>query len=495
MRAKIKTKPTLPLNKIDYWLLAILFLAVALRLISISFKFGDYDEGVYLATVRSFVSGHPLISQTYNSQGPVFIYLAAFFYKFSPTLVSVRLFPIICSVMIIYLTYALINKFFDKTTAILSAIYLSVDTFFLAPSRTFQVDVPWLAFSFVSFYLLIKFHETKKLSCVIFSALFLALGFFMKANPIMLVVTIFYFLFILPTRGLKYFGYIFYYLIFLLICLLIFVTPHNLSAFYLNTINVRTSHIGSRLYEWLTGTRFQLLSHERLLILLDAISLASAFFVSLRPPKNFFRWIDKNIFVFLSFVWFFVTIGAFSFYDPLFPHHFVFFILPAVLSAAYLVQKIYLWSGKLILGRVIFFLLVGYVLAYVALLNSPLSSVLFPQPSSYTRNLESAAQYVQKHSEKNDLVVSDDQLVLYLADRGTIPKLVDTSFVTINSGLLTKSETLKLIREYHPKLTVFISGRFASMPNFLQAMQKLYPETILPGGTLVFKTDQSYSIK
>ncbi|MDE1854638.1 MAG: hypothetical protein KGI38_13005, partial [Thaumarchaeota archaeon] len=65
--------------------------AVIVRVVAIRYPFGDYDEGVYLATVRSVAHGFSLISQTYNSQGPLFIYAAELFYRLSPTIWAVRM--------------------------------------------------------------------------------------------------------------------------------------------------------------------------------------------------------------------------------------------------------------------------------------------------------------------------------------------------------------------------------------------------------------------
>jgi 4-amino-4-deoxy-L-arabinose transferase-like glycosyltransferase len=123
----------------------ILALAMLVRLVGLAFPFGDYDEGVYLATVRSVLHGHPLISQTYNSQGPLFIYLSELFYRVSPTLEAVRLFPVACSLAVIVLAYRLVDREVGRFAAVAVSLYLCLDTFFLLVSRTFQVDVPWLA--------------------------------------------------------------------------------------------------------------------------------------------------------------------------------------------------------------------------------------------------------------------------------------------------------------------------------------------------------------
>lgn len=147
-------------KKYPFWQPIIIVLAaLATRLIGLGWPYGDYDEGVYTATIRSLAQGLPLYSKTYDSQGPLFFYLGEVFYKISATIVSLRLIPVICSLVIIYLAFLLVKKYIGIVAAIFASLYLTFDTAFLTISRTFQIDIPWLAFSFGAFYFLLKFDE------------------------------------------------------------------------------------------------------------------------------------------------------------------------------------------------------------------------------------------------------------------------------------------------------------------------------------------------
>jgi 4-amino-4-deoxy-L-arabinose transferase-like glycosyltransferase len=225
-------------------------LAIVVRFVGIRFPFGDYDEGVYLATVRSVVHGFPLISQTYNSQGPLFIYIAELFYRVSPTLVSVRLFPIVSSLVVIWVSYKLVDNFLNRWAACFVALYLALDSAFLIVSRTFQVDMPWVALSVLSFYWLLQWHRHGKLRDVILSAVFFALSLFLKVNPLFVPMIFAYFSLRIVTKNINQLKYLLLYSVIPFILLPFFVPFHALGAFYSNTIHVRTSHVGFYALNW-----------------------------------------------------------------------------------------------------------------------------------------------------------------------------------------------------------------------------------------------------
>lgn len=497
---------------------AIFGLAIAVCIISISFPYGDYDEGVYLATVKSVTHGFPLISQTYNSQGPLFIYISELFYKVWPSIVGVRLFPIICSLAVIYLAFNLINKHIGRPAAIFAALYLAVDTAFLSVSRTFQVDMPWLAFSFASFYFLLRFNRTKTAIDVWISAIFLAASLMLKLNPMFLSVILAYFLIVCMSRGAKYAKFLGCYVIAVLALLLILVPTGEMSAFYTNAVGVRTSHISVELSAWLTGSRWQLLTHELWLILgaLGSIVLFiwKIFLVCHSQPdpatagirignpvisgspmsdavrleddrkERIWKYLEKHLFITLAIVWFVATIIGFSVYDPLFPHHFVFLILPGALVASFLVQKAFDFArGWSRLGYVVLLLA---IVIYSSIQGTSILNIVNPKPNNYDQSIARAADYIAKNTDKNDYIITDEQLVLYLADRNTPPELVDTSYVRIQSGLLTDSEMILLTKKYNPKIIAFISGRFATLPGYTKYLEKNYTETEQASGVMIF---------
>lgn len=472
-------------RKLNPFLPAIIFgLAVAVRLISISFPYGDYDEGVYLATVKSVLHGFPLISQTYNSQGPLFIYISELFYRVWPSIVSVRLLPIICSVSVIYLAFNLINKHIGRQAAIFAALYLAVDTAFLSVSRTFQVDMPWLAFSFASFYFLLRFNRTKTAIDISFSAILLAASLMLKLNPIFLPAILAYFLIVGVSRGVKYARFLGYYLVAGLVLLLLVVPANEMSAFYINAVGVRTSHLGLQLSAWLAGSRWQLLIHEGWLILGALGSIGLLVWEWSRKKIALWQFMEQNLFLTLSIVWFATTIVGFSVYDPLFPHHFVFLILPGVLVASFLVQKGFVLARGW--WRFGYIGLLAVIIIYSSIQGTSLLNILNPKPNNYDQSIARAASYIAKNTNKNDYIITDEQLVLYLADRNTPPELVDTSYVRIQSGLLTDKELIGLTKKYNPKIIALISGRLPTLPGYNNYLEQNYTETEQASGVMIF---------
>ncbi|MBU6389688.1 glycosyltransferase family 39 protein [Patescibacteria group bacterium] len=436
--------------------LLILFVAVAVRLISLTYPFGDYDEGVYLATVRSVLHGFPLLSQTYISQGTLFIYISELFYRVSATIQSVRLFPVICSLVAIALVYILINRYYNRTAATFAALYLAFDGSFLTVSRTFQVDLPWTAFSVVSLYFLLRFHRTNRQIDVLLSAVFFGLSIFLKVNPLLVPVIITYFLLLIPSRGVRpLYNLLWYPLISLAVLFLVVPIP-DLPAFYTNVISVRATHTGLHWLSWLTGTRRLLVSKEAPLIGLDMYATVCLIFSAWRSRCRFHKWLEQNLLAVLALIWLLITAIAFSLYTLLFPHHFVFFILPAVLLAATVIRLKPVWAG-IALGLIFYAAFLG---------GNSLTRTLHPVESGYYRTLSATAAYLDIHTTAAQYVVADDQIVLYLANRDTPPNLVDTSYVTISSDLLTPSEFSRTLAQYRPAAVVPVSGRFASLAGF-----------------------------
>lgn len=73
---------------------------------------------------------------------------------------------------------------------------------------------------------------------------------------------------------------------------------------------------------------------------------------------------------------------------------------------------------------------------------------------------------LQAFTAPNDLIVSDDEYVVALANRSVPPQLVDTSQVRISSGYLTTAQIEGIILTDDVRFVLFASGRFQLAPNF-----------------------------
>ncbi|HEY2383169.1 MAG TPA: glycosyltransferase family 39 protein [Terriglobia bacterium] len=468
------------LNQIYSNLLFLLIFAVAitLRLLSLRFPFGDFDEGIYTATVRSVAHGFPLISQTFSSQGPLFIYISELFYRVSPSLVALRLFPVLCSLAIIYFAYRLVDQHVGRSAAVFTAAYLAVNTTVLAVSRTFQIDIPWTAFSFASFYFLLQFHHTGKRLQIYVSGLFFGMSLLLKVNPIFIAVLAGYFLLATPIRGWKYSLNIIVFALFPAVILLLAVPANELHRFYVDTVGIRIHTVGPRLQDWTAGLRAGLIKDEWPVILLALLGLAW-----IRPGKIA---TTRGLFLILSLVWLLTTVAAFSVYTALFRHHLVFFILPCTLAASIAVQELCKRSTTRLAAVGLFFVLV-WIVFRVSLQQNTLQSIISPAADRYDQALQAAASSIDQHSRPGDYVVVDDPIVLYLANRDTPPDLVDTSILRIQNRLLTEDRLEIDTEAFRPVLIVIVSGRLTLLPAYAQFLRTHgYHEETDPQGFIVF---------
>ena len=460
-------------------------------MVNLAFPLGDYDEGVYIATVRSLTHHFPLYSKTYDSQGPLFFYLAEIVYRLSPTIQALRLIPVACSLIVIAVAYQLSRKYFGMPAAIFSGAYLAIDSYFLTTSRSFQLDIPWLAFTTVSFYFLLCSDETRRRKDVVLSAVFFALSLQIKLNPTFGIVIICHLLIRLVSEGPTAIKRFLYFVFLPLLFFLIAIPIHEWGAFYASNFRLHTSHLSTlSLSPWLQWPRRLLLSHERFLLLLDTAVFASGLAWVCRHKMRLATLLSKNIFLTLSLVWLFLTTVVFDFYNPLFPHHFVFFILPAVMVASSIVPRVYRAVSNRPLLKTAGVMLFGVVIAYSAWKETKITSVLYPAASPYYRTQLAVAQYLERHTAPNDYVITDDPLVLYLANRETPPELVDTSFVRLQSGGLTSAELIGLTQRYRPSAIALVSGHLFLRPEYIGYLKTNYGVANgLSGPTIYRKTD------
>ncbi len=427
------------------------------RMINLSFPFGDYDEGVYIATVRSILHGFPLISQTYTSQFPLFAYIATVFYTISQTISTVRLFPILMSVGLIVVSFTTVRKYIGTYAASVIGIYLALNSIFLSVSRTFQLDIPWTASTCFALYFLLLFNEKRRWRDLVLSALCFSIAILMKVNITFIIVLLASFWILRKDKAI-YMQMLAYALIFIILAIIV-IQPGNIVNLYHQAFTVRTSMLGFSLTNLIHGTRRTLLLHEFPIILLDFASI----FIIFR--KNL--W--SNRFVLFSFIWLAATSIIFLFYNPLFIHHLVFFIFPSVLVSSVAIEEGWKTNKKILVFIFSFLIILYASFNYVSDLN-----ILFPIPSQYDNSLQTLSTYIDIHTRPTDYVITDEQLLLYLSNRNTPPNDVDTSYVRIQSHSLTSSEMIQDTQKFHVKVVVLVSSRLSQLHDYVTFLQKHY---------------------
>jgi hypothetical protein len=445
----------------------IFVLALLMRVLSMNFVFGDYDEGVYIATLRSIAHGFPLIAKTYSSQFPLFFYMTLPVYLLTHNIVFLRLVVALCSLIIIVLSYFLVSKYVCRRAAYIVCLYLAVNSIFLTVSRTFQLDIPWLCFTTISFFFLLLFHEKRKYWQLIASALAFAASILIKASPLFIPVLICYACYLVYKKRWQATPYLAVYALISIACVIVVITPSNLMTLYHEAISIRGASVG---FPPSVDTLKTLVRHEWIVMFLALGSVI--LFVWRKEWRN-------NVFFVLSTVWLATTSVVFLFYNELFYHHLVFFILPCIFVGVFCIEYI----ARFVPQVVIWIGVVG-ILIYSSFVVTNDISIIHPRVSSYDNQLQQVSIYVKAHASSSNFVISDDQLVLYLANRNTPPDEVDTSNVRIQHGQLSAQTLIHDTETYHVKVVVLVSGRLVQIPAYVAYLRTHYQEHHIDGASV-----------
>ena len=84
---------------------------------------------------------------------------------------------------------------------------------------------------------------------------------------------------------------------------------------------------------------------------------------------------------------------------------------------------------------------------------------------------QNAIKIIEKHTNINDFVVSDEEILNGLSGRLPPPELSDVSQVRIKSNNLSPEKFKKIIDIYKPKLIIPWNGRLKSIKNFSEVIK------------------------
>lgn len=99
-----------------------------------------------------------------------------------------------------------------------------------------------------------------------------------------------------------------------------------------------------------------------------------------------------------------------------------------------------------------------------------------------TRVSLQAAHDVQAATTPQQLVVTDGQFIVALANRNTLPELVDTSNVRIQTGFITTQQVIQLASQPRVHAILFYTGRFQNLPGFSSWVSQHFQRTRTYGG-------------
>lgn len=117
-----------------------------LRLNGLATPVDSYDEGVYLASLRSLAAGHQLYSQVYSAQPPLFLLALLPVYRlFGQTLLAARLGVFAFALVGLWAAWRLGCELAGPRAGLIALALLAFDPVTLAQARSVQAEAPALA--------------------------------------------------------------------------------------------------------------------------------------------------------------------------------------------------------------------------------------------------------------------------------------------------------------------------------------------------------------
>ena len=99
--------------------------------------------------------------------------------------------------------------------------------------------------------------------------------------------------------------------------------------------------------------------------------------------------------------------------------------------------------------------------------------------------LIAAAEILRRVTGPNDLVVSDQPIVPFLADRRVAGPLVDTARLRFETGSLTEADVLRELDAWDVKAVV-VGRAFSEQPELLRALAREYPKELRVADLTIF---------
>ncbi|WP_376797231.1 ArnT family glycosyltransferase [Thermogemmatispora sp.] len=436
----------------------------------------DFDEGVYLQSLRAMSHGFALYSQIFYSQPPFFLESVYPIYVLAgQTLWAGRLGIALLSLLGFIGAWWLGKALHGYTGALLALLLTLTSVSFLNESRVLQADGPSVALSLLAVGLAFQWWKTpagwRGLLLGILSGAILALSLLTK----FLVVPA-----LLPVGSLVIarcwrlarpaqeqspgerrqglWSLVAGLLAFLLVTLLL-VLPFSgsFAVMWQSVVSFHTDAGAAFRYTLRTIT-LPLLGRG----LLTPLTLAGLAGTILAARRRDWRLVP-------SLLWFGGTIFVLLEQRPLFEHHLVALVPPLVSLSVLGCPDLAALGRQLRAGDHIrqalasasmVMVLILAITCTLALAQDVLYFLQPPPPVLAAGPLQRVARDLERFTRPGDVVISDELLAVALAGRDTPPWLVDTSSVRIKSGYLTLQDLIAASQAPQVRAVLFFSSRF-----------------------------------
>ncbi len=463
-------------------LVGLLFAGIALwtRLYTLGLPFDrdGYDEGVYWQSLRSMGSGYHLYQQIFYSQPPFFLLsLYPTYMLFGQTLWSARLGVALLSLLGLVGAFLLGYTLRGRLGGLAALLLLVLDPRYVQQSQTLQAETPFIAFSLLSVataYLWWKHPDGKR--GLVYAALAgatLSFSILCKLFGLATLVPI-SLLFLAhlyrilrqeqATRLLAARSLLLGVAAFLLVSIALLVPfASSFEQLLQGVISFHTA--ASSAYASTKSGNFPLMRHA-LLSLLALAALYGATVALLRRD-----WLVLPL-----IAWFGTTALLLWQQVPLFSHHLVALSPPLVALAIMSIDSSPLASLRASKQARALFSTYVTVLAVLLLVlltfnNAVALQHYYPNQVQQSSALPIAVwdvnveRDVQRVTAPNQLVITDAQFLVGLANRDTDPLLVDTSNVRVSTGYLTPQMLITEASKPSVHTVLFYTGRLLRIKN------------------------------
>ncbi len=414
--------------------------------------FGTFnDEGTYLMWAKHQYMGHSLYSDTKAVQGPFFISaITASFLIGGISVESARWLTIFWSVITLLGIAWLAKIITNWQTALIAMVLLSINPFFFTFSRSVHADVPAIALTLLAIGLALHYQQHGHCSSLIGVGVMISISWLVKALypllPFVIIVIIMQRYIPAFVKDILLISIGFFIP---MIFAFTFWDSHGLyDAMVTFRLDLRQAHplsISQNATQLMTyiGDNLELV----LLAILGTISLFRS-----HNLQSYKLAIGNCGYGYWILLWLFVTIITLLSHTPLFEQHLLAILPPIVLLASIALWQsitgLFTWQKSKMNEKV--FTAIGACFIGMYLLSLP----NMVKTNNTTRDVRTggreaeAINFLKTVTRHDDNLISDNQLLIFMAERQAPPQLGDIAQVAINAGRQNSRNLISLSESY-----------------------------------------------
>jgi len=440
----------------------------------------DTDEGINLMKALLVMKGHPLYSEIWSDQPPLFTYmLAGWFRLFGLNVDAGRVLVLLLASLLLGSAMLVLRKTWGPWHSLAGAALVAIVPYFLPLSLATMIGLPSIAFALVSLERLSDWHLHRRRNALWLSAIFLGLSILTKLFTAFLAPLFLLGLFWAEYKRPENYrrwdkillpGFQWAVVLGILIggVLLFLVKPGNLSQLWSPHLAAgQSSYLQA--YSQIDPLGKQL---ESSLPILFLALIGGCWIFSSR------RWLALY-----PLIWSLIAALLLSKYSLVWYHHLLIITLPAALLAAIAVGEglaqlstlFFVRPFRIVPGILWILTLVGAIWVFTTKIPEAREQFLPPEPEhpifgEATRD-EKLVGRMADYAPLTEWVVTDLPMYAFRAGLPVPPELAVLSTKRLETGALTEQQIIEVVRAYQPEQVLL--GRF-KFPTLEQSLQSEY---------------------